>query len=238
VEGKIGGEARERVAGFWRALALAPPPEPDHLASLLGLHAALDEAERHETDSHRRALWREARAALLWEHLASWLTLYLDALEALAGNAYASWARLLGDALAAAAAKLPRPAGLPAHLRFAPALGVDAESGIDELVEALLVPARSGLVLAPAALRRAAQELGLGLRLGERRTALRTLLEQDPAGTLRWLAAEARRRAVRPAPSWLPAEISRFWTERALAAAALLSRLAVAVGEPEVSHVG
>src|SRR5207244_505396 len=41
-EGMIGGEALDRVAGFWRALGLEPPPEPDHLAALLGLAAALD----------------------------------------------------------------------------------------------------------------------------------------------------------------------------------------------------
>src|SRR6266545_2894193 len=40
-EGMLGGEAGDRVAGFWRALRLVPPAEPDHLASLLGLYAAL-----------------------------------------------------------------------------------------------------------------------------------------------------------------------------------------------------
>ena len=36
-EGMIGGEARDRIAGFWRALRLTPPAEPDHLTALLGL---------------------------------------------------------------------------------------------------------------------------------------------------------------------------------------------------------
>lgn len=40
-EGMLGGEARARVAGFWRAVGRTPPPEPDHLAALLGLYAAL-----------------------------------------------------------------------------------------------------------------------------------------------------------------------------------------------------
>ena len=237
-EGMIGGEARERVAGFWRALALAPPAEPDHLASLLGLYTALAEAERDEPDPARRALWREARTALLWEHLASWLPLYLDALEALAGNGYAAWAGLLQDALAGEATRLSPPAGLPAQLRAAPALIVGGETGIDELVGALLVPVRTGLVLAPADLGRAAHELWLGSRLGERRTVLRSLLAQEPARTLGWLAAEAQRRAVHPAPFWFDGEISRFWTERAKAAAALLSELGEAAARQELSHVG
>lgn len=237
-EGMIGGEARERIAGFWRALALAPPAEPDHLASLLGLYAALAEAERDQADPARSALCREARAALLWEHLASWLPVYLDALEALPGDAYSAWARLLREALADEAARLDQPAVLAAPLRAAPPLDVDAGAGLDELVRALLVPVRTGLVLAPADLGRVARELGLGLRLGERRTVLRTLLAQDPAGTCRWLATEAQRRAARPEPTWLASEISRFWTERAAAAAVLLSRLAVAAERMEVSHVG
>ena len=34
-EGKMGGEARDRIAGFWRALEMVPPTEPDHLTVLL-----------------------------------------------------------------------------------------------------------------------------------------------------------------------------------------------------------
>lgn len=237
-EGMIGGEARERVAGFWRALALAAPAEPDHLASLLGLYAALAEAERDQTDPARRALCREARAALLWEHLASWLPAYLDAFEALSGDAYSAWARLLREALAEEAGRLGQPAALPAQLRAAPPLALDADAGLDELVGALLVPVRTGLVLAPADLGRVARELGLGLRLGERRTVLRTLLAQDPAGTCRWLATEAELRAARPEPAWLASVIAGFWTERAAAAAVLLSELAVAAETTEVSNVG
>ena len=45
-EGQLGGPARDRVAGFWRAVGLTPPAEPDHLAALLGLLAALADAER------------------------------------------------------------------------------------------------------------------------------------------------------------------------------------------------
>src|SRR6266496_675887 len=40
-DGMLGGEAGDRVAGFWRALQLRPPAEPDHLAALLGLYAPL-----------------------------------------------------------------------------------------------------------------------------------------------------------------------------------------------------
>ena len=68
-EGMLGGEARDRVAGFWRALGLVPPAEPDHLAALLGLYAALADAEEPRRTSRPAAAPAQARRALLHEHL-------------------------------------------------------------------------------------------------------------------------------------------------------------------------
>ncbi|HZB44880.1 MAG TPA: molecular chaperone TorD family protein, partial [Pyrinomonadaceae bacterium] len=50
-EGMLGGEARDRVAGFLAALGHDVPAEPDHLALLLGAYAGLCEAERDEGDA-------------------------------------------------------------------------------------------------------------------------------------------------------------------------------------------
>src|SRR5215207_483882 len=80
-EGMMGGEARDRVAGFWRALGLAPPAEADHLSVMLALYARLCELEAAEQDAPRRESWRAARKAFLWEHLLSWLPAYLDKLQ-------------------------------------------------------------------------------------------------------------------------------------------------------------
>src|SRR3954454_16774590 len=76
-KGMIGGEARDRVAGFWRALGQMPPAEPDHLSVMLALYARLVELEAEEPDERRRESWRHARKAFLWEHLLSWVTVYL-----------------------------------------------------------------------------------------------------------------------------------------------------------------
>ena len=57
-EGMLGGEARDRVAGFWRALGQAPPAEADHLTLMLALYARLSEFEAGEADAARRAGWR------------------------------------------------------------------------------------------------------------------------------------------------------------------------------------
>src|SRR3989440_3401199 len=47
-EGMLGGEARDRVAGFLSALGLAPPHEPDHLSTLLATYAQLSAPEEDE----------------------------------------------------------------------------------------------------------------------------------------------------------------------------------------------
>ena len=59
-EGMLGGEARDRIAGFWRALGLTPPPEPDHLAVMLGLYAGLCEGP----EGDRRRLRARQRYSL------------------------------------------------------------------------------------------------------------------------------------------------------------------------------
>ena len=65
-DGRLGGEARDRVAGFWRALGAEPPPEPDHLRTLLAAYAWLAEAQSKSQGRAAQA-WRDARHAFLWE---------------------------------------------------------------------------------------------------------------------------------------------------------------------------
>jgi TorA maturation chaperone TorD len=98
-EGMLGGEARDRVAGFWRALAETPPAEPDHLSVMLALYAQLCELETNERDDARREGWRRARRAYLWEHLLSWLPAYLSKLKEIASPFYRRWGEMLRDAL-------------------------------------------------------------------------------------------------------------------------------------------
>lgn len=228
-EGMLGGEARDRIAGFWRALGLVPPPEPDHLAALLGLYAALVEAEAGEPEPARAALRRSARGALLWEHLLSWCPIWLDTVSAIASPTYRAWADLLGLTLVEEALELDPQERLPLALREAPGFP-GPEAGADDLIAAILAPVRSGFIVTRADLARCAHELGIGLRMGERAYILRALLEQAPDATLGWLADEAEAAAARyrslPAP--LDA-VAAAWRERAERTAALL-RDAVDVG--------
>jgi TorA maturation chaperone TorD len=207
-EGMLGGVARDRVAGFWRALELVPPAEPDHLAALLGLYAELK-------DVGAPLQWRRA---LLWEHLLSWTPLYLAKLRELAPPLYRRWTELLDAALAVEAAALgPLPLA-PLAQREAPPLEAPREVGGAAFLEQLLAPVRTGFVLVRDDLVAAARELGLGLRVAERRYVLEALLAQDAAGMLRWLAHYAS--------DWAARHASEFWSGRAAAAAALLAEAA------------
>jgi Nitrate reductase delta subunit len=134
-DGALGGEGADRVAGFWRAIGVAPPAEPDHLAALLSLYASLGEA----ADQSRRAA--------------------------------------------------------------------------------------TATVLA-----RSRAEAGVGYRIGERRFALRAMLEQDPAAMLTWLSRECGRWARRHARGASSDAVSRWWAGRAAHTGRLLRHLADAPG--------
>ncbi|HEX6469015.1 MAG TPA: molecular chaperone TorD family protein [Streptosporangiaceae bacterium] len=230
-DGMLGGEAGDRVAGFWRALRLTPPAESDHLAALLGLYASLAEREREEPEPARRLMWHHARRALLREHLASWVPAYSRAVARLGPEFHAGWARLLAEAVAAEARELAVP-GDSAHLRNVPGL---PDPGTDGFVRALLAPARSGLIITRADLARCAQATGLGLRVGERAFVLRSLVDQDPAATFDWLVAEAAGwQAYHATAGAGPAATSRHWLARAAATRHVLARAQLAA--PEVGH--
>ena len=227
-EGMLGGEARDRVAGFLAALGREVPAEPDHLALMLGAYASLAEAEgAAEPGGRPRASLRAARRAFLWEHLLSWLPVYLDKLEQFAPPFYRAWGRMLGAALDAEAEELGRQDSLPLHLREAAALADPRESSSEEFLKSLLAPARAGFILLRDDIARAARELGTGVRAGERLFALRSLMGQDASAALARLAEEAdawtalhrRRRAAH-------GHVADWWADRAASTATLLRELA------------
>lgn len=231
-EGMLGGEARDRVAGFMATLGHDVTAEPDHLALLLGTYAGLCEAERDERDKRRRERVRGARRALLWEHLLSWLPVYLDKVGRIAPRFYRRWAETLRAALDAEAAAVGTQDALPLHLREAPALADPREAAPEEFLKTLLVPARVGFVLVRDDLARAARELGTGVRAGERLFALRSLAGQDAAGTLSWLAREAEEwRALHLQRRAAHGAVAEWWAARAASTAKLLRELSADADE-------
>lgn len=226
-EGAAGGEARDRVAGFWRALDREPPDEPDHLATLLAAYAGLVDAEEAAAEPEVAAGWRRARHAFFWEHLVSWSLPFLLKLREIAPPFYQGWTDVLEAALAQESAALGPPARTPLALREAAPLPDPRVDGGEPFVAGLLSPVRSGLVLTRADLARAGRDLGLGLRIGERAYILRSMFAQGARHTLEWLAAEARSWEERHDRSGsIAPEVADFWMERARTTATLLSELA------------
>jgi Nitrate reductase delta subunit len=226
----VGGEARERVGGFLAALGLEPPAEADHLALMLAAYARLAEFdEGGRTEAGARANWRGARRAFLWEHLLSWLPAYLDKLAEVAPPFYRGWGEMLRAALTSEArAWGPAPEALPLHLRAAPGPMPTEAEGADEFLRALLAPARSGMILTRADLGRASRALGLGARAGGRAFTLKSLLGQDAAAVLGWLAEEAEAWAERHAARReLLGHAAAWWESRAKASAGILRNITV-----------
>ena len=215
-EGKIGGDARDRIAGFWRALHLTPPAEPDHLASLLGLMATLSDQVLTEPEDDRRALFAHSRRALVWEHLSPWLLQYATRVGELGSSTYREWAAILVEAISDGESM----SSVPTHLAVA------QDDDADDLEDRLLVPVRSGLILTRADLGRAAADLGLGLRMGERAYILDALLRQNRSGMLAWLAEEAERQATLWSKLRGPSVVRRHWTSRATRTATLFRGVA------------
>ena len=232
-DGMLGGEARDRVAGAWSALGRTPPAEPDHLGTLLGLYAALVEHAQTGPDPAEKALWGAAASGFLWEHLLSWVMPYLGRFQESASPVYASWARLLAETLLDEGRRHGPPAALPLHLRCAPGLPDPRDSGSDAFLSGLLAPVRSGMVLTRADLTRGASEIGVGLRLGERRFALSAFFSQDADRTLDWLSREADVWA-RAHVEWSDGLelIADFWSARARATRDLVESLR----ESDVRH--
>ena len=232
-EGMMGGEAREAISGFWRALGEMPPAESDHLSVMLALYARLVELEDEEREPKHRASWRGARKAFLWEHLLSWLPVYLSKVAELAPPFYRKWGEILTESLLAEALSLGEQESLSLHLRASWGL-IDPRGSEDagEFCQSILTPAQSGMILTRADLTKAARGLGMGLRMGERKFILKALLAQDAPAIFDWLAGEAalwtkRHQGHREALG----RIGAAWEEKSKAAASLLKELKAAAQE-------
>src|SRR5579859_3346237 len=138
-EGVLGGEGTDRAAGFWRAIGVIPPVEPDHLAALLGLYARLGEAAEDARKPGTATALARFQAVLLHEHLRPWLPAYLDAVNDLVAPTLTRWARLTRRALSTEIHARPRATRLPLALRAAPA-AIGHGGRLHDLVDALTTP--------------------------------------------------------------------------------------------------
>lgn len=222
-EGQLGGEGQDRVSGFWRALGLRAPEDADHLGALLMMYAELGHAEHDAGAPRSAAQLHRSRRALLHEHLWSWAPGYLEVVSTLGSSSVREWAQLVRQVLVEEVASGADHDQLPLALRAAPS-GISFDDGPNEVLDAAVAPVRSGFLLTQRDVQMGARRADLGFRRGERRYALRAMLDQDPRATLRWLQehatswAEIHRRQDDPT--------SRWWTQRAESSAAALGTMA------------
>lgn len=224
-EGKLGGEGLDRIAGFWRVLGLRPPEDADHLGALLMLYAELAEAENSSSGEYGRARLARVRSVLFHEHIWSWAPGYLLAVTELGIPSVAAWAGLTEEALRAERAGLAAAEMLPLALRSAPQ-ALDEGDSLSETLDALVAPIRSGVVLTYRDLAICSRQAGVGLRRGERRYALRAMLEQNAPATLSWLSARADWWSRRFAPATdATNDPCAWWSHRSANTARVLEAL-------------
>lgn len=222
-DGEPGGETRDRIAGYWRAVGRTPPPDPDHLSQMLVFYADLLEQERLESDESRRHAVGRLRKSFLWEQLLTWLPAYLTKIDLIAPRPYRRWAQLVDQVIAREAWRTGALSSIPATLQRLRDLREPAIGDLDGLFTYLTAPARCGLVLAPIDLGRAADELHAPAPGGGVRPGLQALFAIRASALLPWLATEARRWETRHERNrdLLPA-LSDHWMRRSRATRTLL----------------
>ncbi|MHB8189539.1 MAG: molecular chaperone TorD family protein [Ferrimicrobium sp.] len=169
----LGGDPGARIHEFIAAYfpTLIQPAQPDHLGYLSSLLARIIDEGHHN-----------AAAALFHEHLSSWLPEYAQAAITWAPPPYRGWSELVAQLVSDAELELGYPTQLPLHLRLAPS-ETDTSSK-EGLLDYLLSPILSGVILPRSAIVAIARAIDVPIRIGGRRFTFTSLLEGEPRQTL------------------------------------------------------
>jgi len=203
------------------------PAQPDALAFLLRLVAALT-----RSDNLDRA------RAIFYESLRPWMGTYARAVQTYAPPGL----KRIGDLLLAVDAlwrnETPPPASLPYLLRTAPEVrypptALDATTETSALLDYLLSPVASGLILPRCALISYARHNSLGIRPGGRRFSFESLLTASPATTLNFVGEVARTQQ-----RWyvdITDPIADWWATKLAQTLTVVTDLATDIQEPAAS---
>lgn len=226
-EGVMGGEALERISGFWQALQREVPHEPDHLSRLLGLAAFLEEKQISAGEPARALLIQRSRAALFWEHLLPWMPTYLDRVESIAKDTvYGDWARLLSETLLSDFECLGPLENPPRHLAASSGLPDPRRKGAAQFFSSLFAPVQLGFILLAEDLNNLADEIGILPKDHDRQAILKDLLREAPKETLGGLADMAYERSCYISEKWSSlGELCSHWERRAKESGEMLQQL-------------
>lgn len=180
-DGNIGGGSRSVIAGFYSALGIPTPSDPDHLASLLRLlsgilnkEAELAGADSDAGDEQRLVSVSRARSVLVNDHLATWLPVYLLRAKEVAPRPLMGWVSCTLDLLSVMVGECQGT--VPAVQVYDGNLAVPGSSS--ELISWITTPGRSGIIVTHWDISNLAESLGLALRVGRKRFVLEELWAQ------------------------------------------------------------
>ncbi len=195
-DGNIGGDTRFVIAGFYTALGIPVPSDPDHLASLLRLlsvilnkEAELASAGTDPSNEKRLASVSRARSVLVADHLATWLPAYLLRAEEVAPSALQGWVSCALDLLSVVTGG-SQGTVLPTEEHDN---GNIASASSSEVINWITSPGCSGLIITPWDIRNLAESLGLAIRIGRKRFVLEELWAQAGQEVLVHLQSMAER---------------------------------------------
>ena len=180
LDGNIGGESQAEIAGFYRAISVKVPPNPDYLSSMLYLLGQIiqKEAEFSDGETPRSKAIEIAKLTLLQQHLAPWLVPYLLRADQIAGTSASVWITLTLD-LITSILELSEGPFSQQIINDDPDQGqIESFANSVEFIDWITSPRLSGVIVAPSDLANIAKSLGLAARIGRKRFVLDGLFQQ------------------------------------------------------------
>lgn len=180
LDGNIGGESQAEIAGFYRAISVKVPPNPDYLSSLLYLLGQIikKEAEVVDGETARSRAIEIAKLTLLRQHIAPWLVPYLLRAEQIAGADASVWIALTLDLIASILESSEVPTPKQPIDEDLDQSQIESFANSVEFIDWITSPLLSGVIVAPSDLVSIAKSLGLATRIGRKRFVLEGLFQQ------------------------------------------------------------
>ncbi|NNN14072.1 MAG: hypothetical protein HKL81_10050 [Acidimicrobiaceae bacterium] len=180
LDGNIGGESQAEIAGFYRAISVKVPPNPDYLSSLLYLLGQIikKEAEVVDGETARSRAIEIAKLTLLRQHIAPWLVPYLQRAEQIAGADASVWIALTLDLIASILESSEVPTPKQPIDEDLDQSQIESFANSVEFIDWITSPLLSGVIVAPSDLVSIAKSLGLATRIGRKRFVLEGLFQQ------------------------------------------------------------